>query len=220
MPPMKEKVNVYTATKTKLMSLQGVGVKTVDYIWTCRNRHLVIDADKVAQINPRSLKMLDFTKPEGYDSKSTCSDQEVTTPKRKPTVDSKVDIDQPQQKMQEPDSAAVDSKNDRDSLDGGESPVDTSEVSPLESPASSHGTEEGTPMILNQLQKMDEKMSKQMDTLVSRTLPEMIKKEFKELNLVGLIRQEIIRLEYLYYSARQRKREIRRTAGCFDREDG
>ena len=101
MPPKKENINVYTSTKTNLMSLQGVGVKTVDYIWTCRNRHLVIDADKVAQMNPRSLKMLDFTKPEGYDSESACSDQEVSTPKRKPTVDSKVDSDQPQQKMKE-----------------------------------------------------------------------------------------------------------------------
>ena len=35
-------------------------------------------------------------------------------------------------------------------------------------------------------------MTMQMDALVNRTLPEMIKKEFKELNLVGLIRQEIM----------------------------
>ena len=189
------------------MSLQGVGVQTVDYIWTCRNRHLVIEADKVAKMNTRSLKMLDFTKPEGYFSESTCSDQELTTPKRKPTVDSKVDSVQPQQEVQELDSAAVDSKHDRESLGGGESPVDVFEVSSLEESSgsaqeqtsnesmradSSHCTEEETSMILNQLQSMDEKMSKQMDALVSRTLPEMIKKQFKELNLVGLIRQEIM----------------------------
>ena len=32
MPPKKEKVNVYTASKTTLMGLQSVNVRTVDYI--------------------------------------------------------------------------------------------------------------------------------------------------------------------------------------------
>ena len=109
MPPRKEKVNVYTATKTKLMSLPGVGVRTVDYICVCRNRHLVIDAAKVTKMSPRSLKVLDFMKPEGYDSDSTCSDTEVrkSTPERKPTDISTVDSDRPQREVQQPDENAV-----------------------------------------------------------------------------------------------------------------
>ena len=39
---MKDKVNCYTATRTKLMSLLGVGVQTVDYIWACCNEDKLI----------------------------------------------------------------------------------------------------------------------------------------------------------------------------------
>ena len=211
MPPRKEKVNVYTATKTKLMSLQGVGVQTVDYIWVCRKRHLVIDAAKVAKMSPRSLKVLDFTKPEGYDSDSACSDKEVkqSTPERKPTDSSTVESDQPQREVQQPDeNAVVEVEQDEEGLgevnasanasDETQSNEETSSVAQDQNSdgsvtheSSSH-LEESLSMILSQLKNIDEKTTMQMEALVNRTLPEMIKKEFKELNLVGLIRQEIM----------------------------
>ena len=68
MPPRKDKVNVYSASKTTLTSLRGIGVRTVDHIWYCRSKKMRVDAEKIKNINPRAMKVLDFTVPEGYDT--------------------------------------------------------------------------------------------------------------------------------------------------------
>ena len=65
-------VNVYTSTKTELYGQRGVSLQTVDYIWECRRRHLVIDSERVLKMNPHGWKMLNFSYPGQKDDESCC----------------------------------------------------------------------------------------------------------------------------------------------------
>ena len=72
----------------------------------------MIDADKVAKMNPRSLKILDFTNPQGYDSESTGSDQSVheQAQGQSSTNNQNVDNDETQQNV--PNSGNITVVND------------------------------------------------------------------------------------------------------------
>ena len=90
MAPKKAPVNVYTATKTTLNGLRGLGCKTVDYIWACRDKNQLIDPEK---INQRCIPLLDFTVPDDYLANASSISGEVSiaqeSNKNSPTTDTR-----------------------------------------------------------------------------------------------------------------------------------
>ena len=78
-----KRVNAYTATKTTLVGLQGIGVRTLDYIWNCRERGEKIDVEHVRSLKPKVLQILDFSVPGSCDPESTSSSSDSDSSSRK-----------------------------------------------------------------------------------------------------------------------------------------
>ena len=78
-----KRVNAYTATKTTLAGLQGIRVRTLDYIWNCRVRGKKIDVEHVRSLKPKVFQILDFSVPGSCDPESTSSSSDSDYGSRK-----------------------------------------------------------------------------------------------------------------------------------------
>ena len=78
-----KRVNAYTATETTLVGLQGIGVRTLDYIWNYRVRGERIDVEHVRSLNPKVFQVLDLAVPGGCDPEPMSSSSDSGYSSRK-----------------------------------------------------------------------------------------------------------------------------------------